>query len=128
VIVVEGLTSAFVAQHVTSTPPIVAKVGNAFNSGPTSYAKPGKNIAGSFHLEELTSKRLELLKQAKPSIAKVGVLVHPTIPVFVQTLAVARSEVTSKMGRRLNASRQLSPHRCLCGQAPQRCAACRYAG
>jgi putative tryptophan/tyrosine transport system substrate-binding protein len=46
----------------------------------------------SFFAEELTAKRLELLKQAKPSIAKVGVLVNPSNPVFVQILAVARGE------------------------------------
>ena len=95
VIVVEGPTSALAAQHVTTTTPIVvANVGNAVNSGlVASYAKPGGNITGmSFLLEELTAKRLELLKQAKPSIAKVGVLVHPANPVFVQILAVARSE------------------------------------
>jgi len=95
VIVVEGPTSALAVQQVTTTTPIViANVGNAVSSGLiASYAKPGGNIKGmSFLLEELTAKRLDLLKQAKPSIAKVAVLVRPANPAFVQVLAAARSE------------------------------------
>jgi putative tryptophan/tyrosine transport system substrate-binding protein len=95
VIVVEGISTALAAKNATTTTPIVVgNVGNAVNSGlVASYAKPGGNITGmSFLAEELTAKRLELLKQAKPSIAKVGVLVRPANPVFVQIVATARGE------------------------------------
>lgn len=95
VIVTEGPQSALAAQHVsTTTPIVVGNVGDAVKSGlVASFAKPGGNITGiSFLAEELTAKRVELLKQAKPSIAKIGVLVRPTNPVFVQILAAARSE------------------------------------
>jgi putative ABC transport system substrate-binding protein len=95
VIVVEGISTARAAKNATTTTPIVVgNVGNAVNSGlVASYAKPGGNITGmSFLAEELTAKRLELLKQAKPSIAKVGVLVRPVNPALVQILGVMRSE------------------------------------
>jgi putative ABC transport system substrate-binding protein len=95
VIIAEGPISALAAQQVTTTTPIVVgNAGNAVKSGlVASLAKPGGNITGmSFLLQELTAKRLELLKQAKPSIAKVGVLVNPSNPVFVQILAAARGE------------------------------------
>jgi len=94
-IVVEGPLSAHAVQHVSTTMPIVVgNVGDAIKAGlAASYAKPGGNITGmSFLAEELTVKRLELLKQAKPSIAKVAVLVRPANPVFVQILATARGE------------------------------------
>jgi putative tryptophan/tyrosine transport system substrate-binding protein len=95
VLVVNGPLAALAAKHITTTTPIVvANLGDAVNSGLiASLAKPGGNITGmSFLLEELTAKRLELLKQAKPSIAKVGVLIHPVNPAFVQVLRVLRSE------------------------------------
>jgi putative ABC transport system substrate-binding protein len=95
VIIAEGPISALAAQHVTTTTPIVVgNAGNAVKSGlVASLAKPGGNITGmSFLLEELTAKRLELLKQAKPSIAKVAVLTRPVNPAFVQVLRVLRSE------------------------------------
>jgi putative ABC transport system substrate-binding protein len=95
VIVADGLKATLAAKHTTITTPIVVlNVGDAVNSGLiASYAKPGGNITGmSFLLEELTAKRLELLKQAKPSIAKVAVLINPVNAAFVQVLRVLRSE------------------------------------
>jgi len=95
VLVVDGLTAALAAKRTTATTPVVvANVGDPVNSGLIdSYAKPGGNVTGmSFLAPELTAKRLELVKQAKPSIAKVAVLIHPANPAFVQVLRVLRSE------------------------------------
>jgi putative tryptophan/tyrosine transport system substrate-binding protein len=100
VLVVDSSVTALAAKHITTTTPIVvASIGDAVNMGLiASYAKPGGNITGmSFLLEELTAKRLELLKQAKPSIAKVAVLTRPVNPAFVQVLRVLRSEAERNM-------------------------------
>jgi putative ABC transport system substrate-binding protein len=46
-----------------------------------SFARPGGNATGLTTIsEELNGKRLELLKEASPSITRVGVLSNPTNP------------------------------------------------
>src|SRR5258706_60909 len=45
-----------------------------------SLARPGGNITGlSYYATELTAKRLELLREAVPRIAKIGVLANPAV-------------------------------------------------
>jgi putative ABC transport system substrate-binding protein len=45
-----------------------------------SIAKPGGNFTGvSYYATELTAKRLELLKELIPDIAKIGVLANPDL-------------------------------------------------
>ena len=49
-----------------------------------SLARPGGNVTGLTNLSrELGGKRLELLKEAVPKIARVAVLYDPTNPVNV---------------------------------------------
>ncbi|MGI8895706.1 MAG: ABC transporter substrate binding protein [Casimicrobiaceae bacterium] len=44
----------------------------------TSLARPGGNVTGlTFLGPELTPKRLELLKETIPAVARVGALWHP---------------------------------------------------
>jgi len=79
-IVTQGTPAALAAKRATSTVPIVmAIVGNPVESGIVeSYAKPGGNITGSsFFFDELNAKRLELLKVARPSLTRAGVLINP---------------------------------------------------
>ena len=46
-----------------------------------SLARPGGNVTGITHLSrELGGKRLELLKEAVPKLARVAVLYDPAIP------------------------------------------------
>ena len=46
-----------------------------------SLARPGGNVTGITNLStELGGKRLELLKEAVPKLARVAVLYDPTIP------------------------------------------------
>jgi ABC-type uncharacterized transport system substrate-binding protein len=88
--------SVWAAKRQTSTVPIVM----AFSGDPVgtamvpSLARPGGNITGlSFMSSDLAAKRLELLKQMFPRIARVAVLYVPaevsTVPELRETEAAA---------------------------------------
>jgi putative tryptophan/tyrosine transport system substrate-binding protein len=77
VIVAYGTQATLAAKHATTTIPIVmTSVTNPVQSGLVdSLARPGGNITGSTSLaEDLSGKRLELLKEAVPQLARVAVL------------------------------------------------------
>ncbi len=77
VIVTEGTPPTLAAKGATKTIPIVmAHIGDAIATGVvTSLARPGGNVTGSsILLPELSAKRLEILKEAVPRIARVAVL------------------------------------------------------
>jgi putative ABC transport system substrate-binding protein len=72
--------AARAAQHATTTIPIVGvAIGDPVGDGlVASLARPGGNITGlTFLGPELTSKRLDLLKQALPNASRVAALWHP---------------------------------------------------
>jgi putative ABC transport system substrate-binding protein len=80
VIIAHGTPGSRAAKQVTPTIPIVmAAIGDAVAAGlVASLARPGGNITGSsFFMPELTAKRLELVKEAIPSVSRVAVLVNP---------------------------------------------------
>jgi putative ABC transport system substrate-binding protein len=80
-----GTPAALATKKATSTIPIVfAGVGDAVGVGVVaSLARPGGNVTGStFITEETIGKQLELLKEAVPRIARVGVVVNPGNPVY----------------------------------------------
>jgi putative ABC transport system substrate-binding protein len=77
VIVTRGIAATEAAKHATTTLPIVMTgVPDPVKSGfVTSLARPGGNITGTTSLaEDLSGKRLELLKEAVPKLARVAVL------------------------------------------------------
>jgi ABC-type uncharacterized transport system substrate-binding protein len=79
-IVAETTTAVRAAKEGTRTIPIVmTAVADAVGSGlVASLARPGANVTGmSFLGTELVGKRLELLKQAIPTVNRVAVLRHP---------------------------------------------------
>jgi len=82
VIVVSSTLTALAAKQATTTIPIVVGASsNLVAQGlAAGLAQPGGNLTG-FELRdiELTGKRLELLKAAVPTIARVAVLANPTI-------------------------------------------------
>jgi putative ABC transport system substrate-binding protein len=90
--------SVWAAKRQTSTVPIVmAFSGDPVGTGMVSnLARPGGNITGfSFMSSDLAAKRLELLKQTFPRIARVAVLYVPaevsTVPELRETEAAART-------------------------------------
>jgi len=81
ILAAESVQAALAAKNVTKTIPIVmVNVGtDPVESGLVeSLARPGGNITGFTNLAvELAGKRLELLKEAVPKIARVAVLYDP---------------------------------------------------
>jgi putative tryptophan/tyrosine transport system substrate-binding protein len=76
-IVVSGGGPPFEAKRATSTIPIViTNVGDPVGAGlVASLARPGGNVTGLVSLSpELNTKRLEILKDAVPKLARVGLL------------------------------------------------------
>jgi len=80
-IVTGGGTSTRAAKEATATIPIVMgfdndPVGSGFVA---SLARPGSNVTGLTSLSpELNTKRLEILKDAVPKLARVGLLYSPS--------------------------------------------------
>ena len=76
-IVVTGTPPALAAKSATTTIPIVmASVSDPVGAGLiTSLARPGGNVTGFSNLAvELNTKRLEILKDSVPKLARVGLL------------------------------------------------------
>ncbi len=76
-IVVSGGPAALAAKKATTTVPVVmANVGDPVAEGLVAgLARPGSNITGLSALStELNTKRLEILKDALPKLARVGFL------------------------------------------------------
>ena len=105
-VIVAALTQAsLAAKAATATIPIVTvAVANPVDSGIiASLARPGANITGTSVMnDEVVGKQLELLKEALPTISRVGAMWNPANPVF-QKLQLRALEVTS---RALNVSLQ----------------------
>jgi ABC-type uncharacterized transport system substrate-binding protein len=97
VLVVDGTTAIRPAQHATKTIPIVMTVsGDPVGEGlVASLARPGGNITGlSSRAPEVSGKRLELLKEAVPTLARVAALWHrdaPAGPYVKETQAAAQA-------------------------------------
>jgi putative ABC transport system substrate-binding protein len=83
VIVAEGNPALVSLEQATQSVPIVMTVvGDPVGSGfAKSLARPGANITGlSNTAEQLSGKRLELLKELVPGLRRVAVLLNPTNP------------------------------------------------
>ena len=77
------------AQRATATVPIVFAIGEDPVAGGLvrDLGRPGGNVTGLSQQDvELTGKRLDLLKQALPKLARVGVLYPPDDPGSLRTL------------------------------------------
>jgi putative ABC transport system substrate-binding protein len=93
VILTYGTPATLAAKRATRDIPIVfVYAGDAVAAGiVTSLSRPEANVTGNtYFLPELMAKRLELLKDTIPHIARVAVLVKPDNPLFEATLPVIR--------------------------------------
>jgi putative ABC transport system substrate-binding protein len=92
-IIVFGDPSTRAAQQATRSIPIVAMTDDMLGSGlVASMARPGGNTTGiSIFASELDVKRLELLHEAVPQAARIGILADPsTVSTRPQLEAAAR--------------------------------------
>ncbi len=80
-IVTSGAGTRALKDATTAIPIVMAAGGDAVAAGlVASLAQPGGNITGStFFGPELSAKRVELLKEAVPHLAKVAVLINPRV-------------------------------------------------
>lgn len=95
-IIAGGTEAVIAAKAQTSTIPIVmTNSGDAVGTGlVASLARPGGNVTGSTQISpQLSGKRVEVLKEAIPSLSRLGVLWHPDHPttprIFRETEAAA---------------------------------------
>ncbi len=89
VIVAAQGRAGLAAKKVTNTIPIVVVTGSDLVKGGhvASLARPGGNVTGfSMFTVELGDKLLELVKEAFPSVSRVGVLWHPDNPTGMPTV------------------------------------------
>jgi len=99
VIVTWGTPATLAAKRATSTIPIVmAAIGDPVAIGAVaSLARPGGNITGLSTLNtELESKRLEILKEIVPSLARVGVLTNATSAYAIDAVQRLRREAAAR--------------------------------
>jgi len=82
VIVATGAVASLAAKNATTTIPIVSQSGDPLRIGlVASMSRPGGNITGvSTVAPELAAKRLELLRELRPTAMLVGELVDPANP------------------------------------------------
>jgi putative ABC transport system substrate-binding protein len=104
VIVTNTTQGVLAAKQATATIPIVvAAAGDLVEGGIVeSLAQPGGNITGQILGGfELEGKRLEMLKEAAPTIMHVAVLVDPTNPVVAKHYPSAFEREARALGVRL---------------------------
>jgi putative ABC transport system substrate-binding protein len=97
VLVTYGTPGALAAKRATTTiPVVVASMGDAVAMGIVpNLARPGGNITGSqSQFPEVMGKRVEMLREALPRLARVGVLFNPANPALPPALKVM--EVTAR--------------------------------
>jgi putative ABC transport system substrate-binding protein len=98
VIVVETTVAARAIKRATSTIPIVmALVADPVGSGlAASLAHPGGNVTGlSVMTTELSAKRLQLLKETIPRLARVAVLWNPNSPFHTNVIEELKAAAPS---------------------------------
>ena len=98
VIVTHGTSGTRTAKQATTTIPLVMAIsGDAIATGiVTSLARPEANLTGStFFLPQLNAKRLELLKEVCPHVARVAALSNPNNPVSKPIIPAMQAGATS---------------------------------
>jgi putative ABC transport system substrate-binding protein len=110
VLVAVSNPAALAAKNATQTIPIVVLATDPVGLGLVgSLSRPGGNVTGlSFFSEAISAKRLELLKEVVPGLARIGVLrnpMSPTDPIYWKETEVA----AERLGVALEALRVRGP-------------------
>jgi len=98
VIVTSGTPSVLAAKQTTATVPIVmAVIGDPVAAGAVaSLARPGGNVTGqSFFAPELAAKRMGLLKEILPHMARVAYLTNLANPIVRPTIRIMEAAAQS---------------------------------
>jgi putative ABC transport system substrate-binding protein len=101
-----GNFAAIVAKGATTTIPIVFGVGeDPVKLGlVNSLARPGANLTGiNFFATELEAKRLALLHEMMPKVARIAVLINPANAPTTESQLRAISEAADTMGLQMQA-------------------------
>ena len=101
---------ALAARAATQTIPIVTVSGDPVSMGlAASLARPGGNITGfTLFLDEISVKRLEVLKEAVPTVIRVVVLWVASNP-FWEGIVERMSKAAPGLGMRVRALKVLDP-------------------
>lgn len=94
---------ALIAKKLTKEVPIVFTIAsNPEEIGlVASLARPGGNVTGtSTRALELDGKRFELLREIKPGMQRMAVLVNPDLPEVATRFSEAYTKIASKLGVR----------------------------
>jgi putative ABC transport system substrate-binding protein len=98
VIVTRGTPAALAAKNTTATIPVVmAAIGEPLDTGAVaSLARPGGNVTGfSSFVTELSGKRVELFKEAVPSVTRLGFFSNMSNPVVPPQWEETKKEARS---------------------------------
>jgi putative tryptophan/tyrosine transport system substrate-binding protein len=112
VIVAPAIPSALALQRLTSTIPIVM-VANPDPVGlklVSSLARPGGNITGLSSMAfDLATKRMQLIREAVPSLSRLALLVNPYNPFDADRQISEMLQTADKLGLSLQAFEARSP-------------------
>lgn len=100
-IVATGAVASLAAKNATTTIPIVSQSGDPLRIGlVASMSRPGGNITGvSTVAPELAAKRLELLRELRPTATLVGELVDPANP-YIKLIRKEDEQAYGSLGMR----------------------------
>ena len=100
IIVTHSTPGAQAAKEATSTIPIVAVSGDPVAFGlVASLHRPGGNLTGvAFFFAEICAKRVELIKEAIPSLSRIAVFFNPTSSATSMMLAAMQRTASALNG------------------------------
>lgn len=98
-----GPQIAAIRRASSTVPIVVSTCGDPVGMGfTTSFARPGGNLTGMAMQDvELSAKRLELLKELQPNVARLALLVHAGYQPFLGPIATSIEAAAKVLGIRL---------------------------
>jgi putative ABC transport system substrate-binding protein len=96
IVATSGAAALAAKRATTSIPIVIAESGDPVAIGlVASLGRPGGNVTGlSVMDQEITAKRVQLLKEIAPRVSQIAVLYHPPFPATLLTVSEARTAAT----------------------------------